>query len=62
MAYLKMYNDFFIRRKHRENIDNEFMISHAHLDYYVSAAIIGRTYSKREIIELGFNLDEIFKP
>lgn len=60
--YLKIYNDFFIREKDRRNTDTEFMISDVNLGYYVSAAIKGRTYSKREIIEMGFNLDELPAP
>jgi len=55
--YLKIYNDFFIMEKDCKNYDDGFMITDNKIDFYVSAAVKGKTYTKKEVIELGFDLD-----
>lgn len=55
--YLKIYNDFFIIENDRENTKDEFMIAESNISFYGSAAMKGKTYTKSEVIELGFNLD-----
>ncbi|WP_146942184.1 hypothetical protein [Chryseobacterium hagamense] len=56
--YLRIYNDFFILEKDKRHNDNDFMIPEDKIDFYVFAAVKGKTYKKSEIIELGFDLDE----
>lgn len=57
--YLRMFNDFFIVAAHRRDKDSNFMISDDKIDFYTSAVVKGKTYKKSEVIELGFDLDDI---
>lgn len=57
--YLKMFNDFFIVATDRRDKDGDFMISDDKIDFYTSAVVKGKTYTKSEVIELGFDLDDV---
>ncbi|MXS71570.1 hypothetical protein GSF70_10105 [Flavobacteriaceae bacterium W22] len=56
--YLRVYNDFFILKNERKTGDDYFMIPEERINFYIMTAVKGKTYTKSEVIELGFNLDD----
>ncbi|PTT68618.1 MULTISPECIES: hypothetical protein [unclassified Chryseobacterium] len=55
--YIGIYKDLFKGKSHHENAQDYFL-TEENIDAYSSVVFKGKTYTKQEMIELGFSLDD----